>query len=74
MGRKIAPVNVIFHYPTTEEGKRELADNVAKIHADMVIQYIKKLNCPFEQKIKLLDAVIETATMEMEEEKGEHTF
>ena len=61
MGRKIAPVNVIFHYPTTEEGKYELAKQISIIHADAVIQYIKNLNCPHEQKLKLLDAVIETA-------------
>lgn len=64
MGRKIAPVNVIFHYPTTEEGKYELAKQIAIIHADAVVQYINKLNCPHEQKIKLLDAVIETASTE----------
>ena len=61
MARKSPEINVIVHYPETEEGKRELARRVASVHADMVSQYIQKLDCPSEQKEKLLDAVIETA-------------
>ena len=53
---------MIVYYPQTEEGKRELARRVAGVHADMVHQYINKLNCPTEQKMQLLDAVIETAS------------
>ena len=53
-----APINVIVYYPKTEQGKRELAERVAGIHADMANQYIKKLNCPSDQKVELLDAVI----------------
>ena len=62
IARKSAPINVIVHYPKTEEGKRELAERVAGVHADMVNQHIKKLNCPSEQKVQLLDAVIESAS------------
>ena len=39
-----------------------MADRVAGVHADLVIQKLKKLKCPTEQKLKLLDAVIETAS------------
>ena len=42
MERKMAPVNVVFHYPKTEEGKRELAERVSKIHGDFVIRRINK--------------------------------
>jgi hypothetical protein len=59
--RKSAPIRVIVHGPTTEEGKRALAKRVARVHADMVSQYIQSLNCSYEQKIQLLDAVLETA-------------
>ena len=68
--RKSAPIHVIVHYPKTEEGKRELAERVAGVHADMVNQHIKKLNCPSEQKVQLLDAVIQAAT---KEKAGEQT-
>lgn len=38
-----------------------MAERVADVHASMVDQHIKKLNCPSEQKMRLLDAVIEAA-------------
>ena len=62
IARKSAPINVIVYYPKTEAGKRELAQRVAGVHADFVNQYIKKLTCPSEQKTKLLDAVINSAS------------
>ncbi len=58
---KTTSINIIVHYPKTEEGKRELAKRVSGVHADTVNQYIKNLTCPSEQKEKLLDAVIDTA-------------
>ena len=51
------------------KGKRELAERVAGVHADMVNQYIKKLNCPSDQKAELLGAVIASA----KKEAGEQT-
>ena len=62
MARKCAPINVIVHYPKTIEGQRELAERVADVHASLVHQHIKKLNCPSDQKVQLLDAVIKSAT------------
>ena len=70
IARKSAPINVIVHYPKTEQGKRELAERVAGVHADMVNQYIKKLNCPSDQKVQLLDAVIKSTSIE---KAGEQT-
>ena len=70
IARKSAPINVIVHYPKTEEGKRELAERVAGVHANMVNQHIKKLNCPSDQKVQLLDAVIKSASIE---KAGEQT-
>ena len=53
---------MIVHYPKTEAGKRELAERVADVHASLVNQTIKQLNCPSEQKVQLLDAIIEDAS------------
>lgn len=64
IARKSAPIHVIVHYPKTEEGKRELAVRAAGVHADMVGQYINRLNCPPEQKVRLIDEVIRTAEKE----------
>ena len=58
--RKMAPINVIVYYPTTEEGSEELARRVSDVHAAAVNQRLKALNCPTQQKQELLDAVIET--------------
>jgi hypothetical protein len=44
---------------------------VAKFHAEYVAQYIEKLNCPTDQKLKLLDAVAQTI-LEESEEKGKN--
>lgn len=70
IARKSAPINVIVHYPKTIGGQRELAERVAGVHADMVNQHIKKLNCPSDQKVQLLDAVIKSASIE---KAGEQT-
>lgn len=69
--KKAAPVNIIVHYPTTEEGWRELRRRMAIVHADAVLNSVQKLNCPTWQKIKLIDAIIEDAKKEIESEKGE---
>ena len=58
--RRMAPVNVIFHFPKTEEGSKELAGRVAEVHANAVIQRIKDLDCSRTQKLELLDAIIES--------------
>ena len=70
IARKSAPINVIVHYPKAEEGKRELAESVASVHASLVNQHIKKLNCPSDQKVQLLDAVIKSTSIE---KAGEQT-
>ena len=82
IARKSAPINVIVHYPKAEEGKREmasailittsreLAERVASVHASLVNQHIKKLNCPSDQKVQLLDAVIKSTSIE---KAGEQT-
>jgi len=59
MPRKSAPINVIVYYPKTEEGKKELADRVSSVRADVIIQYIKNLNCSNAQKKKIFDQIID---------------
>lgn len=66
-----SPINVIVHYPKTIEGQRELSKRVAGVHASLVNQYIKKLNCPSDQKVQLLNAVIKSAS---KENAGIHHF
>ncbi|HEX2944566.1 MAG TPA: hypothetical protein VHT96_01265 [Clostridia bacterium] len=49
--------NIIVYYPKSESGKQELAKRVATVHAQSVVEYIKKLSCPLEQKVKLIEAI-----------------
>lgn len=37
--------------------QRELARRVAVVHAQSVVQKVKSLSCPFEQKVALIEAV-----------------
>lgn len=69
--KKAAPINIIVHYPTTEEGWRELRRRMAIVHADAVLNSVQKLNCPTWQKIKLVEAIIEDAKKEVESEKDQ---
>ena len=62
--KQAAPINIIVHYPTTEEGWRELRRRMAIVHADAVLNSVQKLNSPTWQKIKLIDAIIEDAKKE----------
>ena len=48
-------MNIIL--PNTEEGKETLYRAIYKAYLDMVATNINKLNIPYEQKIKLFDAV-----------------
>ena len=69
IARKSAPINVIVHYPKTIEGQRELAERVAGVNTSLVNQHIKKLNCPSDQKVQLLDAVIKSSSIEKADEQ-----
>ena len=59
--RSMAAINLIVYHPKTEEGQTELARRVSDVHAAAVTQRINSLSCPTNQKLALLDAVIETA-------------
>ena len=53
-------MNVIVHYPKTADKQAEIAKSVAKLHAESIIRYIEKLNCPADQKLALIDSIIAT--------------
>lgn len=45
-------------FPSTERGWSELHKRMAKAHLEAVSSCVDKLTCPGEQKVALLDAVI----------------
>lgn len=51
-------IEILLHEPDTVQKQEELDRRIAKLHAQYVEQYIEKLNCPVEQKLKLIDAVV----------------
>ena len=55
------PVRIVVHYPKPAEGRRTLAQRMAGVHADWVCEKLKKMNCPADQKVQLLNAVVDTA-------------
>lgn len=60
----VIPFNIIVHYPEEEERQQELSKKVATVHAQVVIEKIKQLSCPMEQKLALLDRIIQYAGKE----------
>ena len=69
--KKCVPIKLIVYYPKTEEGKRELAQRVADVHAETVKQTVSKLNCSSKQKEQLIDSVIGSV---YESEKNKKTI
>ena len=69
--KTFAPINIVVHYPTTEDGWRELKHRMAIVHADAVLNSISKLKCPTSQKEKLLLAIIDGAKAQMGVEKAQ---
>lgn len=51
-------MEIVVHYPTDQTKCTELAQRVAKLHADAVLHHIQKLSCPNNQKAELLEAIL----------------
>ena len=52
-------MEVFLIMPTTPEGKAKLSKELAKVHAEQALKMVQKLPCPTEQKLELIDAVVE---------------
>lgn len=50
-------MNVIMHYPKTEQGMKELQQRIAQVHAGAVINYINQLAYPKAQKLEIFNSV-----------------
>lgn len=46
-----------MYYPTTPEKQAELSKKVATVHAQTVMEQIKAMPCPVEQKAELIEAI-----------------
>lgn len=52
-------MEVFLIMPTTPEGKAKLSKELAKFHAEQALKMVQKLPCPTEQKLELIDAVVD---------------
>lgn len=52
-------MEVFLIMPTTPEGKAKLSKELAKFHAEQALKMVQKLSCSTEQKLELIDAVVE---------------
>lgn len=57
--RQASNMEVFLIMPTTPEGKAKLSKELAKFHAEQALKMVQKLPCPTEQKLELIDAVVE---------------
>ncbi len=53
-------MEIIVHYPETPEKMALFEKRVARFHAEYVADYIEKLQCPTWQKLKLIDAIVDS--------------
>ena len=62
MPTKKNPIHIVVYQPKTKEGKRELVERIASVHASMVDEYIHRLRCSSGQKEKLTEEVLKVAS------------
>ena len=51
-------IEVFLILPKTQQGKEELQKTLARFHAEHAQKMIEKMPCPTEQKLELVDAVV----------------
>lgn len=62
-------MEVIIHLPCSTEGQEDLSKRVATVHAQLIYNYISRLECSTEQKVVLLDAIQKNIHDEIKKEK-----
>lgn len=50
-------MRIIMHSPESAEGRANLGRQVAAVHGQTVVAYIKAMSCPEEQKMKLIEEI-----------------
>ena len=53
-------MDMVVHYPKAADKRNELSKSVAILYAESIVRYIEKLNCPAEQRLAIMDAILET--------------
>jgi len=53
-------MQIIVHYPKTEQEINALQEKVALVHAESISRYIEKMSYSKEEKVKLLNYIQES--------------
>lgn len=56
--KKERKMQVILHMPSNTKDKKKLQKNLAEIHAEGILSYINKMPCSKEQKLQILNGII----------------
>lgn len=51
-------MNIIVHYPKTDEGQTEQNRKAAYVHTQMIFQYVQQLSCSTAQKQALIKDIL----------------
>lgn len=49
--------SVVVHYPKGKQAQQELGKKVADVHAQTVIELVKSMSVPSDQKIQLINKI-----------------
>lgn len=52
-------IDLIVYSPQDDKNKQITNTRVNELHIKMIVEYIKSLSCPKEQKVALVDALLE---------------
>lgn len=52
-------MNIKVYLPTDKHNIEALQEEISKIHAQAIVDYLRKLDCPTSQKILLLKGMIQ---------------
>ena len=47
----------MVHYPEGEDTQKELAKKAADVHAQTVVELVKSMSLPVEQKVRFINAI-----------------
>ncbi len=69
---KSQPIKLVMHYPKTEEGIRQLSQQVAEAHAEAVIHKISSTRSSVKEKIAMMQAVANAVQTERQISKEQN--
>lgn len=52
-------IEIFMVLPKSPQGKAQLQKEIARFHAEQAKKMIERLPCPTEQKLELLDSVVQ---------------